>query len=218
MNSASPIATTPETEYELPPISLPWRAFKAFMQLFDLETGLCQVDPRRLLLFSENKAGEKLRALLKERRLILWSEERQRHVLLHGVPLGRDSDPDYPATPIVRPVDRPVKGTAWNLTEGRCAYCGTYLSFFHHLSVYPTPALTTVTEDLPPLYACKSCHSTRGKRSLEEMREMIGMRLFEHHHGIRFSQRQIAWLKAQGYELDIPRTRFWFEEARIAGQ
>jgi hypothetical protein len=50
------------------------------------------------------------------------------------------------------------------------------------------------------------------------MRLMLGMRTFEHLHGIRFSQRQVEFLESQGCKLDIPRPSFWFEKAGIADQ
>ncbi len=202
---------------ERPPVpkhtlELPWRTFKAFVQLFDMETGISRVSPRRLLMFSPTKAGEKIRDELAAHRLIYDSQEMGRYVLLRGVPLGRDPDLEQPEYTIVRPVARSLKGVAWNMTEGRCAYCGSRLAFFSHVSIYPTPALVTVTEELPPLFACKPCHSTRGPRSLEEMRHLLGMREFEHRHGVRFDQRQLEFLKSQGCELEIPRPAFWFEK------
>ena len=215
MNAEAAVQATAQAPAAKPAIELPWRTFKAFVQLFDMETGISRVTTRRLLMFSPTKAGEKIRNELAAHRLIFDSEEMGRYVLLRGLPLGREPDPDHPGSPIVRPVSRSLKGIAWNMTEGRCAYCGSRLAFFSHVSIYPTPALVTVTEELPPLFACKPCHSTRGPRSLEEMRHLLGMREFEHRHGVRFDRRQLAFLKSRGCELEIPRPAFWFEKQKF---
>jgi hypothetical protein len=44
------------------------------------------------------------------------------------------------------------------------------------------------------------------------MRHLIGMKLFEHYNGVRFDRRQIEWLRSQGFELELPDVRFWFED------
>ncbi len=190
-------------------IELPWRAFKAFTQLYDLQRGIRPLPGQRLLLLSESRAGERLRSTLLDKRLIthaIGTEAPYR--VLRGVPVGRPPMDDVPDAPLVRPVGRSPQGKAWNCTEGHCAYCGIPLSWFER---YMTPTLATVRDDLPPLLSCKSCHATRNGRSLEEMRYLMQMRYFDYQQGVRFSRKQIAWLEKQGFELELPQVSFFFE-------
>ncbi len=191
-------------------IELPWRAFKAFVQLYDLDTGAPLISYRvfsheHLLVFSNTRGGELIRKQLLEHRLITMDSERQRYTVLRGIPLGRQTDHDDPLDPVVRPQTRSTTGAAWVASQGRCSYCGDPLTFFAQL------ALST-GDDGTPLFACKSCHSMRGTRSLEEFRFLAGMKEFERQHGVRFDRRQLAFLQRMGVELDIPEVTFWFED------
>ena len=203
-----PEAATPSSSV----VELPWRAFKAFTQLYDLQSGLPPLPGQRLLLLSDSRAGERLRSGLLEKQLItqaIGTPEPYR--VLRGVPAGRPAIEGVPDAPLVRPMNRSPQGKAWNYTEGHCAYCGIMLIWFER---YMAPTLAHVREDLPPLLSCKSCHATRNGRSLEEMRHLLQMRYFDYQQGVRFSRKQIAWLEKQGFELELPQVSFFFE--RIA--
>ena len=191
-------------------IELPWRAFKAFVQLYDLDAGAPLISYRvfsheHLLVFSETNGGELIRRQLLERRLITMDAERQRYTVLRGIPLGRNTDQDDPLDPVVRPQTRSTTGAAWVASQGRCSYCGTPLTFFSQLAL-------SRSDDGTPLFACKSCHSMRGSRSLEEFRFLAGMKEFERRNGVRFSRKQLAFLQQMGVELDVPNVTFWFEQ------
>jgi len=191
-------------------IELPWRAFKAFVQLYDLDTGAPLISYRvfsheHLLVFSNTRGGELVRKQLLERRLITMDSEGQRYTVLRGIPLGRNTDHDDPLDPVVRPQTRSTTGAAWIASQGRCSYCGTPLTFFSQL------ALSTVIDGGAPLFACKSCHAMRGSRSLDEFRFLAGMKEFERRNGVRFDQKQLFFLKQMGVELAVPDVEFWFE-------
>ena len=185
-------------------IELPWRAFKAFVQLYDLDEGTMRIPPGQLLVFSDTRGGELIRSQLSKYRLITLGHE-GRYVVLRGTPLGRTPVREDPANPIVQPQTRSTTGAAWIASQGRCSYCGTPLTFFAQL------ALSTVI-DGAPMFACKSCHAMRGTRSLDEMRFLAGMKEFERQHGVRFDRRQVHFLEQLGVELDIPDVTFWFEQ------
>ncbi|GEM_PF-2582686 len=204
METATTLTTRAPTQIELP-----WRAFKAFVQLYDLDAGAPLIAYRvfshkHLLVFSKTHGGEIIRRQLLERRLITMDNERQRYTVLRGIPLGRNTDHDNPLDPVVRPQTRSTTGIAWVASQGRCSYCGTPLTFFSQL------ALGT-GDDGAPLFACKSCHSMRGSRSLEEFRFLAGMKEFERQNGVRFNREQLAFLQQRGLELEIPHITFWFE-------
>lgn len=191
-------------------IILPWRSFKAYVQLFDLsERKFSTEAPRRarlsLLAASNTRAGENTRAPLFAHDLIEVTME-GRLGIKRGVPYGRKHLSDLePGNPIVSPQTRSAAGAAWIRTFGRCAYCGRPLAFFSQL------ALGLEKESGERLFSCKRCHAMRGPRSLEDFRFLVEMEQFQRRHGVRFDRRQVEYLQRMGVRLDMPACTFWFE-------
>lgn len=196
-------------------VAVPWRSFKAFVQLYDYTQRFGKDIVERpqhrggleLLVLSEARAGEKTRAPLLSHGLIEVADTYIRYN--RGIPCGReDAHPLHEGnTPslIVSPVARSAAGGAWVRTQGRCAYCAQPLRFSHL-------ALGADSESAGArLIACKRCHATRGPRSLEDFRFMMAMKRFQEKNGVRFSREQVEYLRGVGFELDIPKYEFWFE-------
>ena len=113
-------------------IELPWRAFKAFVQLYDLDEGTMRIPPGQLLVFSDTRGGELIRSQLSKYRLITLGHE-GRYVVLRGTPLGRTPVQEDPANPIVQPQTRSTTGAAWIASQGPVSY--THLTLPTKLSV-----------------------------------------------------------------------------------
>ncbi|MEE9494433.1 MAG: hypothetical protein V3W04_13785 [Gammaproteobacteria bacterium] len=179
-------------------VEVPWRSFKAFVQLYDSNS--LQRAPVLATLASE--AGARTREPLLMHGLIRLCGDGQ-YVVQRGVPYGREGR--EAVKPVVKPHARSVGGIAWVYTQGRCAYCGTSLTFFSQL------VLTQVDHHSPVMHCCRSCHATRGGRSLEEYRQHIEMQALEKRDGVRFTSSQLVYLDTLGVSLDIPKEVFWFE-------
>jgi len=86
-------------------------------------------------------------------------------------------------------------------SEGRCHYCGDPLRFFSSLAFHPDDGR----------FACKSCHGTKGTRTLDEWRFIESMKKFEAAHGVRFDRKQVEFLAQNGVDLGLEPHRFHFE-------
>jgi len=195
-------------------VILPWKSFKAYVQLFDISAGDLSIEipirsqSAKLLVESGTSAGESTRAPLLMHGLIKVATD-GRIALRRGIPYGREylsREPD-PASIIVSPQARSAAGAAWIRTYGRCAYCGKPLMFFSQLAL----GNTVDGNGGMRLFGCKRCHAMRGSRSLENFRFLVEMEQFQRRHGVRFDRQQVEYLKKIGVELDIPHHAFWFE-------
>ena len=213
MNPTSPAALSSGE------VVLPWRSFKAFVQLYDYTTHtgseLVEIFQGRagrtelaeLLVQSPAKAGERTRGSLLAHGLITVFNGFV--CVRRGVPLGRESRATDRDSPVVVPELRSKEGIAWRHTNGRCAYCGTPLGFSYQFVV------GSYTDNGVHLAACKRCHSSRGSKSLEEYRFEVQMNRFEGDHGVRFNKDQVEFLLEMGVDLELPSVEFWFETSNV---
>ena len=182
-----------------PGVILPWRSFKTFVQLYDVLNGVTVSHRQKLMVHSNTIAGDRNRAPLIEHGLIAV-EKIEKAIKVHyikGAPYGRHNPGDF----LVAPEVGSAMGMAWMMTAGHCYYCGEHLHFF---------AKATLGAD--SVYACRTCHKSKGPRTLEEFRFIQSMHAFEQQHGLRFSRQQVDYLKQQhNCELDLPKITFWFE-------
>ena len=200
--------------YLSPEITVPWRSFKAFVQIFDMaENGFSVKLPnirflrRELLVLSNTTAGDTTRAPLLANNLIDIDSDGQ-ITIKRGTPLGREwMCMDAPSCPLVLPHTRSAPGIAWVRTHGRCAYCGEALAFFSQLSL----SRFVDSEYQSQLFGCKSCHGLRADRSLEHLRFLFRMKEFQRRNGVKFDHHQLEYLKGIGVELDLRPHLFWFE-------
>lgn len=203
-------------------IYLPWRAFKAFVQLLDYDgqggipiselDRLILKEPYRyrtqLLARSQKAAGDKVRAILLRHQLIRIGTDKQPEVV-RGLPLGREYlvGQQLDNDPMILPQPRSDKGLAWIQALGRCSYCGDALSFFGRL------ALGGYERDLGRrLLACRSCHGMRGIRKINDLRFIVRMDRFEAKYKLRFTRDQYDFLSGMGCDLGLGDYQFWFEK------
>lgn len=186
-------------------ITLPWRPFKAFSQLYDAVHGA--PNNGKLLVTSKSRAGANTRDPLILARLIAVRQNGDSLDVLYqrGVPYGRDV---YDGDWVVRPDVTSVPGAAWMKSEGSCYFCGERLQFFSQLALGRG---SDDTSDDTKVFMCKQCHAVKGPRGIEEFRFLMSMRNFQAQHGIRFEYAQVEFLRQRGIVLDIPRVEFWFE-------
>ncbi len=212
-------------------VVLPWRPFKAYVQLWDYfmaeQAGLKlsrRANRAELMVASDTRAGERTRAILLKHELIAFvpptpeSESEKPPYLCsdgmvmvaRGTPCGREwMIGDEFSSPTVYPQPRSEAGKAWIRTRGRCAYCGKPLTFFHDLALSKQ-----IDEEYGVRFlACRRCHCSRGTRSLEEYRRVVQMNDFEKRHGVRFNKRQVEFLRKEfGVDFGFREIRFWFEQ------
>ena len=98
---------------------------------------------------------------------------------------------------------------AWRRSNGHCWYCGLTLDPFDTFTldhVIPT-AMGGTDEPSNLVAACKSCNSSKCKKSINEYRAHILRK-----RGQVFSTEQEAWLRSKGIALPPPDPLlFYFE-------
>ncbi len=197
-------------------IVVPWKSFKAFVQLYDISGMPYSIPPpkeqwRHELLLYSSKIQKGTFVPLLVAGLVEFRGDEGAWRVLKGVPLGR-VHPEWLEDPIVAPQSRSDAGRAWNLTNGKCAFCGLPLAFQKRL------ALGSPEDELngARLLSCKSCHSKRKNKSLEDFRFMLQMESFEKDAGVKFNRQQVAWLAENGFQIALPKHVFYYEQQQEA--
>ena len=186
------------------PVFVPWRSFKAFLTVYDIGIGGYQpgyMEGTQAL--SRNVTGDKVRASLLKHGLIEARDDGKEIWIkyLKGIPFGRHTEGAAGTELWVCPDSGSAQGSAWLKSEGRCHYCGEPLRFFSSLAFHPDDGR----------FACKSCHGTKGTRTLDEWRFIESMKKFEAAHGVRFDRKQVEFLAQNGVDLGLEPHRFHFE-------
>lgn len=111
---------------------------------------------------------------------------------------------------------RAVDLAVWGKSEGRCWYCGRQVELFatnpddrmciDHVVSQSDGGGDDLTNLVP---ACKSCNSSKGRRSVEDFRWTA----YRKANGIpNFGPAHRQWLVEQGFVfVGLSDTRFWFE-------
>ncbi len=106
------------------------------------------------------------------------------------------------------------KSDIWAKTEGRCYYCGLQLSWSTTFSIdHVVPRIEGESDSINnTVPSCRSCNSTKGVKSIEELRFFRAMQEFEKRNGVTFTTAQVEYLSSIKIKLDIPSHAFWFEQ------
>ena len=100
----------------------------------------------------------------------------------------------------------------FNKTSGLCYYCGVELSVTTRTIDHFIPEAHGGKTELSNLVpCCKACNSSKGIKNIEDFRFLLQMKSFKIDNNVEFNRDQINFLLQNGFEIDLPKHRFWFE-------
>ncbi len=187
-------------------VHLPWRAFKAFHQMFclaNLDRSLTQGynAPRIFQKMSSMTlaSADHLKKLIDAKVLHYSDTDGMSKFKLsdEAATIGFERYVEHkPIRIIVYPSLISDKSKGWVTCDGHCDYCGEPLTLFGKDAFGQKPVPLTGNA-----WSCKVCQTLKsggkGGRTLEEFRFQMTMRCFEKESGVRFSQEQLDYLKTR---------------------
>ncbi len=107
-----------------------------------------------------------------------------------------------------KPIPREMRAAIWEMTNGRCFYCGRWTNPYETLEIdHIRPKSRGGTDDIDNLVpSCTTCNKSKGDQLLEEWR--IGKSVYSYESGLGyvFGYKVFPWSEA-GSEDDL----LWFE-------